>query len=164
MIKAAIIRISLCALILALVLPSCSKTGPAGATGPQGPAGAQGQQGPKGDTGTANVIFSEWTGGFSGNSATWQVPIITQRYLDSAAILVFIEEATYVFQLPYDNANGSGFWVNDLINVGAIYLYCDNGDNLNEFKFRYMIIPGGVAATDIKQGYVHIAGKFGITP
>jgi hypothetical protein len=117
--NAAMTRITPCGLLLALGLPMCSKTGTAGATGTQGPAGPQGS---KGDVGTANVVYSEWTDGFSGTSAIWAVSAITQGVLDSAAILVYVNQNGYVFPLPYDNVNGSGFYVNDLItgNSGSL--------------------------------------------
>jgi hypothetical protein len=147
----------------------CSKQGPAGATGATGATGAQGAagpQGPKGDTGTANVIYSKWDSAFSGTSATWSVPAITLGILDSGTVLVYVNQNGYVYPVPYDNVNGSGFYINDLLSAGRISLFCNSAYNLNEFKFRYVIIPGGVQVTDIKgeYQYQYITNLFNIAP
>jgi len=144
---------TLCCLILALGLSMCSKQGPTGATGATGPQGPAGPQGPKGDTGTANVIYSKWDSSFSGTSAVWSVPAITRGILDSGNVLVYVEQSGYVYPLPYDNVNGSGFYINDLLYPGQISLYCSSAYNLNEFKFRYVIIPGGDQAAALKNNY-----------
>jgi hypothetical protein len=154
---------TLCCLILALGLTMCSKQGPAGATGATGATGPAGPQGPKGDTGTANVIYSKWDSSFSGTSAVWSVPAITKGILDSGTVLVYVQQNGYVYPLPYDNVNGSGFYLNDLLYLGQISLYCNSSYNLNEFKFRYVIIPGGVAVADVQNGYEYITGKYHIT-
>jgi hypothetical protein len=157
---------TLSCLILAFGLSNCSKQGPTGATGATGATGPQGPQGPKGDTGTANVIYSKWDSSFSGVSAIWTVPAITQGILDSGTVLVYTDQNGYVYPLPYDNVNGSGFYLNDLLNVGKIELFCAPAYNLNEFKFRYVIIPGGVQVADVKgeYQYQYITNKFNITP
>src|SRR3954464_11861709 len=59
------INLLICFVVISLLGASCQKgdTGPAGPQGPQGEqgqAGAAGAPGPKGDTGTANVIYSNW--------------------------------------------------------------------------------------------------------
>jgi len=154
---------TLCCLVLALELSMCSKQGPAGATGAPGPQGPAGPQRPKGDTGTANVIYSKWDSSFSGVSAIWNVPVITQGILDSGNVLVYVNQNGYVYPLPYDNLNGSGFYINDLLSPGKISLFCSSAYNLNEFKFRYVIIPGGVSAADADNGYGYITNKYHIT-
>jgi hypothetical protein len=53
-------------------------------------------------------------------------------------------------------------YLSDAIQPGGVVLSC-NG-NLDAFTFRYVIIPGGVAAGDIAQGYLHIAAKYNFTP
>jgi len=153
---------TLCSLVLVLGLSRCSKQGSAGATGATGPQGPVGPQGPKGDTGIANIVYSKWDSSFAGTSAVWTVPAITQGILDSGTVLVYVWQSGYVYPLPYDNVNGSGFYVNDLLSVGQIHLYCNASYNLNQFKFRYIIMHGGVAGTDIKKGYEFIANKFNI--
>jgi hypothetical protein len=154
----------LLALISFLAVIGCSKQGPTGPKGDTGLQGAQGPQGPKGDTGTANVIYSDWTGGFSGTSTTWDVAALTAGVLDSSVILIYALEDGFVFTLPDDNVNGSGFYLNDLITQGAIELFCDASDNLNEFKFRYVIIPPGVLATGITPSYQELTSRLGIAP
>ena len=158
------IGLTLCSLLLALALSMCSKQGPAGATGATGPQGPAGPKGAKGDTGTANVMYSKWDSAFSGTSAVWSVPAITQGILDSGTVLVYVDQNGYVYPLPYDNVNGSGFYINDLLRPGQISLYCASGYNLNQFKFRYVIIPGGVAVSDEQRGYQYITSRFMIEP
>ena len=157
---------TLACLILALGLSMCSKQGPAGATGAAGATGPAGPQGPKGDTGTANVIYSKWDSSFSGTSTIWDVAAITRGILDSGNVLVYVEQNGYVYPLPYDNVNGSGFYINDLLYPGQISLFCSSSYNLNEFKFRYVIIPGGVQVADVKSEYQYqyITNLFNIAP
>lgn len=157
---------TLCCLILALGFSMCSKQGPAGpqgATGATGATGPQGPQGARGDTGTANVIYSKWDSSFSGTSAIWNVPAITRGILDTGTVLVYVDQNGYVYPLPYDNVNGSGFYLNDLLYSGQISLFCNSSYNLNEFKFRYVIIPGGVAAADAENSYEFITSKYHIS-
>jgi hypothetical protein len=154
------------ALLITLVFSACSKNGPAGpagATGAMGATGSTGSQGAQGDTGPANVIYSEWTNGFSGTSDTWSVPAITQAVMDSSVILIYFQEGTIISQVPFTNVNGSGFQLLDLISVGLINLYCDSEDNLDGFSFRYVIIPGGVASDYVHLTYQEVISKFKIT-
>lgn len=159
-----VVSIALCSLLIVVMFSMCGKTGPAGATGATGAQGPAGPHGVKGDTGTANVIYSKWDSAFSGTSANWTVPAITQGILDSGTVLVFVNQNGYVYPLPYDNVNGSGFYINDLLSVGKISLYCNASYNLNQFKFRYVIIPGGVQVNDIRNDYWAIANKFNLAP
>jgi hypothetical protein len=157
----------LATLAIALVLTSCTKTGQIGlqgAQGPQGNPGSTGPQGPPGDTGTANVIYSKWDSSFSGTSAVWPIPEITQGVLDSSVVLIFVKQNGFVYQIPISNLNGSGFYIIDLMGVGYIYIYCDANDNLKDFAFRYVIIPGGVAANFIHKSYQEIFTQFNLTP
>jgi|SRR5580692_10055483 hypothetical protein len=71
-----ILTTALSALMVLVIMISCSKQGPVGATGPSG---------------SANVIVSPWTGGFSGTSATWFVDTITSTVLDSSVVLVYAQ-------------------------------------------------------------------------
>lgn len=139
-------------LLVLVVLVSCSKQGPAGATGPAGAAG------------NANVIYSAWTSNFSGTSADWSVPAITQGVVDSSAVLVYFRLGNLIQQLPYDLADGSGFFVNDDIGVGEIDLSCGNNQDLSEYSFRYVIVPPGVAGTGVPRSYVEMTARFGIAP
>jgi hypothetical protein len=154
-------------LMMVMTFAMCSKQGPAGATGATGAAGPQGpagSKGAKGDTGTANVEYSRWDSSFSGTSAVWAVPAITRGILDSGTVLVYVSQNGYVYPLPYDNVNGSGFYINDLLYPGQISLFCNSSYNLNQFKFRYVIIHGGVEVTDIKNDYWAVANKFALAP
>jgi hypothetical protein len=151
-------------LAVAIVFTSCTKTGQIGLQGPQGPQGNPGATGSQGNTGTANVIYSEWDSSFTGTSVVWSVPAITQGVLDSAVILVYVKQETAIFQLPYDNLNGSGFYLNDLMFVGQIQIYCSTGYTLKDFAFRYVIIPGGVAANYVHKDYQEISTLFKLTP
>ncbi|TDX00929.1 hypothetical protein EDB95_1959 [Dinghuibacter silviterrae] len=132
-----------------MVLPACTKTG---ATGP------------KGATGNANIQYSAWDSTFSGTYATWSVPALTPGVLDSSIVLVFVRQNGYVYQLPYDNVNGSGFYINDLLNTGIITLSCNSGYNLNQFAFRYMIAPGNTVITGLPMDYQSLTSRFGIAP
>src|SRR5258706_3339090 len=88
-----------CILLIAitLIIASCSKEGPAGATGPagaQGPqgtsgaAGTPGATGATGATGTANVIYSDWIDTvayqpYYTDSSAWLAQIIAPQLVDS---------------------------------------------------------------------------------
>jgi hypothetical protein len=84
-------QFSLFTLMVVIVLSSCGKIG---LTGPAGPQGAQG------DTGTANVIYSQWDSTLTGTNDLWSAPAITQGVLDSAVILVYVRQEGVVYQLP----------------------------------------------------------------
>jgi hypothetical protein len=135
--------------MLALVLPGCTKTGDTGA---------------KGATGNANIQYSAWDSSFSGTSAVWSVAALTPGVLDSSVVLVFVRQNGYVYPVPYDNVNGSGFYINDLLYPGQINLYCNSSYNLNEFAFRYMIAPGNVALTGLPKDYQTLTSTYHITP
>ena len=150
--------------LLIFLLSKCTKEGSAGPTGPQGPPGAAGQQGPNGDPGTANVMYSAWDSGFSGTSADWSTPAINAGVLDSSVVLVYVRQNSFVYQVPYDNVNGSGFFINDLLGVGNIFLFCNASYNLNQVGFRYVIIPGGLAIQDVHLSYEHIVNLYNIQP
>jgi hypothetical protein len=144
-----VFRLAPSALLCFVILASCSKQGPAGATGPAG---------------NANVIVSAWTNGFSGTSADWQVSPITQGVLDSSAVLVYFQEGNIVRQLPYDPADGSGYFVEDDLGVGEIDLSCGTNQDLSLYSFRYVIIPSGVAGSVVPRSYEEMTAKFGIAP
>ena len=138
--------------------------GPKGDKGDRGDLGPQGERGPKGDqgdTGTANVIYSEWI------RAEWDFQNSRSRSLtingiqalqnpEKSSVHLYmrfgVENANYA--LPYTE-----FW-NDG-NVTTDYTFGQNyinariigtGVNIdpfqyNEIYFRYIIIPGGIAAS-----------------
>lgn len=131
-----------------------------GDTGARGAQGERGPKGDKGDPGTANVIYSEWI------RADWDFQNARSRSLtinglqalqnpEKSSVRLYmrfgVQQANYA--LPYTE-----FW-NDG-NVTTDYTFGQNyinariigtGMNIdpfqyNEIYFRYIIIPGGVAA------------------
>ena len=79
-------------------------------------------------------------------------------------MLVYVRQNSFVYQVPYDNVNGSGFFINDLLGVGNIFLFCNASYNLNQVGFRYVIIPGGLAIQDVHLSYEHIVNLYNIQP
>jgi hypothetical protein len=143
-------------------------TGAKGATGPAGPAGQNGQ------TGTANVIYSDWITPSSDSTATiggvvhiyYQIPAtqITGSILNKGTIIVYAKLTGYspslwrtgqVGTLPITIAyNGNEDIWSAFASGGMIRI--DFINNLNTYtnlgppfqdQFRYVIIPGGVAAS-----------------
>jgi len=146
----------------AIIISSCSK-------GSAGPAG------PQGTTGTANVIYSAWftpstytkdtvfgTYGFYFNQAA---PEITQQVLDSSVVITYgkldgyvasIWPTTQVAPLPIvitymNGANANIDTWSALLTPGNVEIQLQSSTNAyggisNAHKFRYVIIPGGVAA------------------
>jgi hypothetical protein len=155
---------------------SCSKDedpGPAGPAGAQGPAGPAGAQGPKGDSGTANVIYSDWqnvqfdsifdsqdTTQFLGMYRGYiDVPKITQDILTKGDIHVYFNyntaAAPYIFALPYADASVYINYRAAVDDIGGFIELNSNADltagvpqggTETVFQFRYVLIPGGVAA------------------
>jgi hypothetical protein len=143
----------------AIIISSCSK----------GPAG------PQGTTGTANVIYSAWfkpstytkdtvfgTYGFYFNQAA---PDITQQVLDSSVVITYgkldgyvasIWPTNQVAPLPIiitymDGASADIDTWSALLTPGNIEIQLQSSLNAyggisNAHQFRYVIIPGGVAA------------------
>ncbi len=165
------------ALLLAVILffSYCGKdgdtgpAGPAGPAGPGGPAGGPGAPGPKGDTGTANVIYSEWlnveyeadtimdvtrtiidTIGFEGFIDAAK---LTNDILNRGEIKVYLNVNTgadpVVFPIPYYDVY-TNLNINTLFFLQTIRLY-SNG-NASTFsaggetfqQYRYILIPGSV--------------------
>jgi hypothetical protein len=155
---------------------ACSKEGPAGAkgdTGAAGPAGPAGPNGPKGDSGVANVTYSAWLdvgyapdtihtgaiidtiGWFSGINA----PKITNDILNRGVVKVFLNANTpaqpAVLPLPLTDLVGLTGVLNihTIFSLGTVNLYAtDNASTftitggIKVWQYRYVIIPGGVAA------------------
>ena len=161
-------QIAVIALVSAAIsLASCSKegpAGPAGAQGPAGPAGAQGPAGAKGDAGTANVIYSEWLDvTFDNGFATITAPQLTTDILNSGEIKIYwninTAEDPFVVQVPCvvplvvltqneDDSEEPDIYIDpyfetEMIHILSNYnLTSSNGAS----QFRYILIPGGVAA------------------
>lgn len=159
------------ALIFCLVTLTAACKGP---TGPQGLQGVQGTQGTQGQPGDANVQYSPWFtpaawtvdtifGVFNFNYVRVDSSI-TQAVLDSGAVLVFgkldgytpaIWPADQVAKLPIvvtymlSSTMYTDTW-SGLATPDTLRLNFVNNQNLygsisNAHKFRYVIIPGGVA-------------------
>lgn len=160
-------------LLITIVAISCKKE-----TGPTGPAGANGTNGTNGATGTANVIYSQWIGF---DAAKWSAAvtefgktmriytdstnIITQKVVDSAAVLVYFKAIgnNQTSQLPM-NFYGLTAFVNQYIGFriskGALQILLYDIDDNNDpgtfsgtpttNAYRYIIIPGGVPMSGSK--------------
>jgi len=134
-----------------LLLSGCSESeGPTGPAGPVGPAGPQGAAGPQWEPGKANVIYSEWIGASfapasGGYLGTIDAPPLTQEILAHGDIRVYWSEGGRVISLPYAQTIGDiTYTVHQRFYVGHIDLL--SSYQLMPSQFRYVIIPGGVAA------------------
>ncbi|SEJ67208.1 hypothetical protein SAMN04487995_5799 [Dyadobacter koreensis] len=131
-----------------MLLIACA--GSDGEVGPKGDAGEAGTAGPKGDPGSANVIYSAWiptTFSGSGSSYTGSItaPKLTQEMLDKADIRVYWSEGGRVISMPYaQTIGGTAYSVHQRFFVGRIDLIASYA--VSQQSFRYIIIPGGVAA------------------
>jgi hypothetical protein len=166
-----VFSVFLLCIFFSIVISSCSK-GPAGAPGS---TGAPGNIGPKGDTGTANVIYSPWfepstytkdtifgTYHFYYNQVA---PEITQGTLDTSLVITFgkldgytsiIWPTDQVAALPIvvTYVEGATTYTDTwsaLLTPGNLQIdMVDNGNLYNGISnahlFRYIIIPGAVAA------------------
>src|SRR5688500_18846023 len=166
-------KLSTIILAITLLFASCQKgdVGPAGPPGPAGPAGANGSNGapgtpgapgPKGDTGTANVIYSEWLDvTFEGSDSTgWFAEIAAPKLVDSilnkGEIKVYLNvgsdsaDSQLVMTLPIFDVFLTGAIINPyysrqlitLVSTGDASSFIDNGNHY--FQYRYILIPGGV--------------------
>lgn len=85
------------ALACGLLFTNCAKDGK---TGPAGPAGTNGTNG------NANVVSSSltssaWTYVAPSWEMTFTYPAITQDILDKGAVLVYVQQSSNYYQLPY---------------------------------------------------------------
>jgi hypothetical protein len=146
-------------LSIALLTVSCSSD--------DGKDGIDGEPGATGATGTANVIYSAWitaptaavetVDGTSGMSTTINAPELTEDILSKGTVLVYVSFGTGTFTLPYTSTAG-GF-VNTITAISTskkIKLFRfrhDGGGTVNlptTLSWRYILIPGGVAAKTSK--------------
>ena len=162
-------------LAVAVMIASCSKTGPAGPAGATGPSGAQGPSGntgPAGPAGTANVIYSEWlSAAFKPDTVHNGAVIdtlgfytdITATKMDSTIIAngeikVYLNLGSasnpFVVPLPYLDVY-SGISITPTFSVQDIFLY-SNADastvtqgGVTYLQYRYILIPGGTTAMPV---------------
>ncbi|WP_052483532.1 hypothetical protein [Flavobacterium sp. MEB061] len=153
-------------LLLALFTISCSSD-----DGTDGINGVDGQPGATGATGTANVIYSAWltaptavaetVDGTSGMSTTLNVPQLTDDILSKGTVLVYVSFGSGTFSLPYTSTAG-GFVntitaVSTLKKIKLFRFRHDQGGTVNiptSLTWRYILIPGGVAAATSKMAKV----------
>jgi hypothetical protein len=165
------------------MISSCSK---------DGEAGAPGKDGTNGQTGTANVIYSNWINQNWNSlnddfikSMNINEPKITTQVLNTGLVIGFFRfsDQTTTYTLPYVN-QGSG------VNIKREYIYSSglisfyafrfnnsipmqelnlNGTATSIPQFRYILIPGGVSTTGRKaqpdyknMSYEEICKKFNI--
>lgn len=146
--------------------------GPKDASGWNAPVslkGPQGDQGVKGDPGTANVIYSGWKYAVSFNDSTIDnsslkvgyvsAPDLTTTRLNNSLIQVYFTYGGGNFILPYtSNAGGKPNTISYTPMNQKILITRFTHDNSNTInlstllQYRFIIIPGGVAANAVKKG------------
>lgn len=160
-------------IVISFMSLSCSEEGPAG---PAGATGATGAAGPTGATGTANVIYVSWFTPSSYEATTIfgithfthseAAPELTQEVLDNGVVLVYAKLLGYnillwpadqVGQLPitltYTTSSTEYDTWSAFASVGNLTIDFLNSINhyssiITKHQFRYVVIPGGVAASD----------------
>lgn len=155
--------------LIALFSVSCSSD-----DGADGTNGVDGQQGAPGEKGTANVIYSAWINapvaaaenvdGTSGMSTTINAPELSDDILSKGTVLVYVSFGSGTFALPYTSTAG-GFvnTVSAISTLKKIKLFRfrhDQAGTVNiptSLSWRYILIPGGVAAATAKAAKVDYA-------
>lgn len=159
------IKIIFTLFLLAIFTISCSSDD--GTDGTNGTNGVDGQPGATGPAGSANVIYSAWLtaptavaetiDGTSGMSTTINAPQLSEDILSKGTILVYVSFGSGTYTLPYTSTAG-GF-VNTITAISTtkkIKLFRfrhDAGGTVNlptSLSWRYILIPGGVAAATSK--------------
>lgn len=179
-----ILKLIFAILLIAISTISCSSD-----DGVDGTNGVDGQAGAPGATGTANVIYSAWLtapaavaetiDGTSGMSTTINAPQLSEDILAKGTILVYVSFGSGTYTLPYTSTAG-GF-VNTITAISTakkIKLFRfrhDGGGTVNlptSLSWRYILIPGGVAAATAKtakpdyakMSYEEVCAHFDIQP
>jgi hypothetical protein len=152
-----------------LIFTACEKEGPAGPAGPagaQGPAGPTGPTGPTGPAGTANVFYSSWLDVTftpevdEGDTTGWVAQIPAPRLVDSVLgagdVKVYLNLNTAadpsIVPLPLD-AFVFGVILTPIYEIGQITLFASDdvstrtANNEKSLQYRYVVIPGGTAAS-----------------
>jgi len=146
-------------LLVSIFTISCSSD-----DGSDGLNGVDGKQGP---SGTANVIYSAWltapvaaaetVDGTSGMSTSLVVPELTDDILSKGTVLVYVSFGSGTFSLPYTSTAG-GFVntitaISTLKKIKLFRFRHDQAATVNiptSLSWRYILIPGGVAAATSK--------------
>jgi hypothetical protein len=153
-----------------LLVSACKKgdDGPAGEKGDKGDKGDTGANGATGKAGAANVIYSPWIDVTFAQADTFfeasiDAPKIVDSIIQKGEVKVFwnINTATSpnIVGLPFqDNGLITGskdFFIFPIVAPGKIFIESaynvstrpsQQDANVKAFQYRYMIIPGGVAA------------------
>lgn len=151
-------------LLVSLFTISCSSD--------DGTDGINGVDGKQGATGTANVIYSAWltapvavaetVDGTSGMSTSLVAPELSEDILSKGTVLVYVSFGSGTFTLPYTSTAG-GF-VNTITAVSTVKkiklfrFRHDQAATVNiptSLSWRYILIPGGVAAATAKTAKVN---------
>jgi hypothetical protein len=145
--------------LLAIFAISCSSD--------DGTDGVDGQAVAPEATGTANVIYSAWltapvaavesVDGTSGMSTSLVAPELTEDILSKGTVLVYVSFGSGSFSLPYTSTAG-GFVntitaISSLKKIKLFRFRHDQAATVNiptSLNWRYILIPGGVAATTSK--------------
>lgn len=178
-------------LLLAIFTISCSSDdGTDGVDGVNGADGVDGVAGAQGPAGTANVIYSAWTtapagtpetiDGTSGLSTSIDAPELSADILAKGTILVYMSFASNVYALPYSStAGGFANTITAISSVQKIKLFrfkhAGDGTTVglpSTLNWRYILIPGGVAAATsknrkidyAKMSYEEVCLRFNIQP
>lgn len=133
---------------------STGATGPRGEKGdrgPQGPAGPRGATGPQGPAGSVDVIYGSWTAlPSTGTHYEMNVPQLTQAILDRGVVAVYAKAfkgTTLIgtYKLPVSSPASRD--IKYSIALNSIAIFASSTMEAGEFQFRYVLIPGSVAAT-----------------
>lgn len=170
-------------LFIASMLFACSpddgRDGATGSKGEQGEPGEAGADGAQGDTGTANVIYSDWIVrdfDIAVASETNQQLIATLGLndidFDEDVLLVYGRNevnvlVSEVYQLPYILASQQEYYGFNISSFNGGYSLriqvstLDGGSNLFTFfdDFRYVIIPGGNPVSSNRNGNSESTGS-----
>jgi hypothetical protein len=174
-------------LLVAISTISCSSDD--GTDGINGVDGQPGATGATGATGTANVIYSAWItaptaaaetiDGTSGMSTTINAPQLSEDILAKGTILVYMSYGTGTFTLPYTSlAGGTANTITAISTAKKIKLFRFTHSGAGTvglpttLSWRYILIPGGVAAATAKtanvdyskMSYEEVCAHFNIQP
>ncbi|CAZ97548.1 lipoprotein [Zobellia galactanivorans] len=143
-----------------------------GIDGIDGVNGVDGADGEQGDTGTANVIYSNWVNTeLDGDTSSFDIEVntIDSDILDFGTILVYSRRVDpftsipYIYQLPIvfgANRQQSYYFRATEGNLRITVVSTEEGGSAGDGSFleqyRYIIIPGGVEASN---GIGGISGK-----